>query len=431
LGTVSKDRSHWTDWALLIALSLTWGSSFILIKKALVAFNEVEVASLRIAISTLISIPIVIYYFKQIEWRKWHYFLIVGLVGNGLPPFLFAAAQTEVNSSLAGVLNTLTPIFTLIFAILFFNQKLNWKNSIGVLIGLAGTILIAYAGKTDFEGGMFYISLIIIATVLYALNINAVKFFFKSTKPILIIAVSFVLFGPFSFFILGSESFVHTVQNDPFAFKSLMAIAVLASLSTILATMYFFRLLQRTNTVFASSVSYVIPLKGFTPKIGNNCFIAETAMIIGEVEIGDNCSIWYNAILRGDVGLLKMGNECNIQDGAILHATTGVSETILGDRVSIGHNAIIHGAIVESEVLVGMGAIIMDNAIIKSNTIIAAGSIVLSNQELEGGYIYAGNPAKKVKEVAKSKAGEYIKLTPKAYQEYVEYYRKEGYGTFT
>jgi carbonic anhydrase/acetyltransferase-like protein (isoleucine patch superfamily) len=175
----------------------------------------------------------------------------------------------------------------------------------------------------------------------------------------------------------------------------------------------------------------ILPLKGFTPKLGKACFVAETAMIIGEVEIGNHCSIWYNAILRGDVGLLKLGDECNIQDGAILHATTDVSQTILGDRVSIGHNAIIHGAIIESDVLVGMGAIVMDNAKVQRNTIIAAGAVVLANKELEGGYIYAGNPARKVKAIKDSKAEKYIKLTPKAYQEYVEYYRKEAYGFFT
>ena len=172
----------------------------------------------------------------------------------------------------------------------------------------------------------------------------------------------------------------------------------------------------------------IIPLKGFTPKIGKDCFIAENASIIGEVVIGDKCSVWFNAIVRGDVGAIKIGNECNIQDGAILHATLGVSETILGDRVSIGHNAIIHGAVIEEDVLVGMGAIIMDNTRIKSNTIIAAGSIVLANKELEGGYIYAGNPAKKVKKIEDSNAGVYIELTPKAYQEYVEWYREENYG---
>lgn len=172
----------------------------------------------------------------------------------------------------------------------------------------------------------------------------------------------------------------------------------------------------------------ILPLNGHTPVIGKDCFIAENAYIIGEVSLGDNCSVWYNAVIRGDVGAIKIGNECNIQDGAILHATYQVSETILGDRVSIGHNAIIHGAIIEPDVLVGMGAIVMDNTRIESNTIIAAGSIVLANQHLEGGYIYAGNPAKKVKKIDESGAGLYIQLTPKAYREYSKWYQKEGYG---
>ena len=168
----------------------------------------------------------------------------------------------------------------------------------------------------------------------------------------------------------------------------------------------------------------ILPLNGHTPVIGKDCFIAENAYIIGEVSIGDRCSVWYNAVIRGDVGAIRIGNECNIQDGAILHATYGVSETILGDRVSIGHNAIIHGAIIEPDVLVGMGAIVMDNTTIESNTIIAAGSIVLANQRLEGGYIYAGNPAKKVKKIDESGAGLYIKLTPQAYQEYSKWYHQ-------
>ena len=256
----NKNISYWTPWIILFALSITWGSSFILIKKALIAFDEVQVASLRIAFSTLISLPIVIYYFKEIDWSKWHYFLLVGLVGNGLPPFLFSAAQTEVSSSLAGVLNTLTPIFTLLLALLFFNQKLNKQNILGVFIGLLGTAIIAYKGNINFEGGAFYISLIVLATILYALNINAVRFFFLHTKPIIIISTSFLLFGPFSFIILASGDFIDIMQNHDFAWKSFFAIFILASLGTVLATMYFFRLVQKTNTVFASSVSYIIPI---------------------------------------------------------------------------------------------------------------------------------------------------------------------------
>ncbi|MDR1199369.1 MAG: gamma carbonic anhydrase family protein [Prevotellaceae bacterium] len=139
-------------------------------------------------------------------------------------------------------------------------------------------------------------------------------------------------------------------------------------------------------------------VRGFDPKIGKGCFIAETAVIIGDVTIGNDCSIWYGTVLRGDVNTIIVGNRVNIQDGAVLHTLYKRSVVEVGDDVSIGHNAIIHGAKVGSNVLVGMGAILMDNAVIPDNTIIAAGALVLSNAVLEPG-VYAGLPAKKVKDV--------------------------------
>ena len=138
-------------------------------------------------------------------------------------------------------------------------------------------------------------------------------------------------------------------------------------------------------------------LRGFTPKIGKNCFIAENAVIIGDVTIGDDCSIWYGVVLRGDVNTIRIGNRVNIQDNASVHTLYQRSVTIIGDDVSVGHNAVVHGAKVGNNVLVGMGAILMDNAEIADGSIIAAGSVVLSNEKLEPG-VYAGVPAKKVKE---------------------------------
>ncbi|MDR1346920.1 MAG: gamma carbonic anhydrase family protein [Prevotellaceae bacterium] len=139
-------------------------------------------------------------------------------------------------------------------------------------------------------------------------------------------------------------------------------------------------------------------IRGFDPKIGKGCFIAETAVIIGDVTIGNDCSIWYGTVLRGDVNTIIVGNRVNIQDGAVLHTLYKRSVVEVGDDVSIGHNAIIHGAKVGNNVLVGMGAILMDNAVIPDNTIIAAGALVLSDAILEPG-VYAGLPAKKVKDV--------------------------------
>ena len=138
-------------------------------------------------------------------------------------------------------------------------------------------------------------------------------------------------------------------------------------------------------------------LRGFTPKIEKNCFIAENAVIIGDVTIGDDCSIWYGVVLRGDVNTIRIGNRVNIQDNASVHTLYQRSVTIIGDDVSVGHNAVVHGAKVGNNVLVGMGAILMDNAEIADGSIIAAGAVVLTGEKLEPG-VYAGVPAKKVKD---------------------------------
>ena len=144
-------------------------------------------------------------------------------------------------------------------------------------------------------------------------------------------------------------------------------------------------------------MSIIRTIRGITPTIGENCFIAENAVVVGDVVIGDNCSIWYSAVLRGDVNSIRVGNRVNIQDGAVLHTLYERSIVEIGDDVSVGHNAVIHGAKIGSNVLIGMGAILMDNAVIPDNTIIAAGALVLSNAILESG-VYAGIPAKKVKD---------------------------------
>ena len=142
-------------------------------------------------------------------------------------------------------------------------------------------------------------------------------------------------------------------------------------------------------------------LKGDMPVIGERTFLAETATIIGTVEMGDDCSIWYGAVLRGDVGAIRIGNRVNIQDNAVLHATFQQSECIIGDDVSIGHGANVHGCIIGNDVIIGMGAIVMDNTVVPDGTIIAAGAVVPANQTLEPG-IWAGIPAKKIKDASEA-----------------------------
>ncbi len=143
----------------------------------------------------------------------------------------------------------------------------------------------------------------------------------------------------------------------------------------------------------------ILPVKGIFPIIGENCFIAPNCTVVGDVIIGNDCSIWFNAVIRGDVNYIRIGNKVNIQDGAVIHCTYEKTQAIVGNNVSIGHRAIVHGCKVHDNVLIGMGAIIMDNAEIGSNSIIAAGAVVLENTVVEPGSIYAGVPAKKVKEI--------------------------------
>jgi carbonic anhydrase/acetyltransferase-like protein (isoleucine patch superfamily) len=144
----------------------------------------------------------------------------------------------------------------------------------------------------------------------------------------------------------------------------------------------------------------ILPVKGVHPQIPESCFVAPNATIVGDVVMGEECSVWFNAVIRGDVNSIRMGNKVNVQDGACIHATYEKTKVYLGNNVSVGHNAIVHGCTVHDNVLIGMGAIVMDNVEIGSNTIIAAGAVVLENTKVEAGSIYAGVPAKKVKNIS-------------------------------
>ena len=146
-------------------------------------------------------------------------------------------------------------------------------------------------------------------------------------------------------------------------------------------------------------MALIKPVNNVNPKFGKDCYLAENATVVGDVVMGDNCSVWFNTVVRGDVNAIRIGNKVNIQDGACIHCTYQKASTTIGNNVSIGHNAIVHGCTVHDNVLIGMGAIVMDKAVIGSNSIIAAGSVVLENTVVEPGSVYAGVPAKKVKDI--------------------------------
>jgi carbonic anhydrase/acetyltransferase-like protein (isoleucine patch superfamily) len=172
-------------------------------------------------------------------------------------------------------------------------------------------------------------------------------------------------------------------------------------------------------------MALILPVKDTHPHIPDNCFLAPNATVVGDVQMGNECSVWFNAVIRGDVNSISMGNRVNVQDGAVIHCTYQKTKTIIGNNVSIGHNALVHGCTVEDNVLIGMGAIVMDNCHIGSNTIIAAGAVVLENTKVESGCIYAGVPAKKVKDISQELINGEINRIAQNYVMYSSWFKPE------
>lgn len=170
-------------------------------------------------------------------------------------------------------------------------------------------------------------------------------------------------------------------------------------------------------------MALILPVHGVYPKFGEACFLAPNATIVGDVEMGDECSVWFNAVVRGDVNSIRCGNKVNIQDGAVIHCTYQKTITTIGNNVSIGHNAIVHGCTIDDNVLVGMGAIVMDEAIVEKNVLIAAGAVVLEKAHLKSGFIYAGVPAKAIKELSPETFSHYIGRIANNYTMYASWFK--------
>lgn len=169
-------------------------------------------------------------------------------------------------------------------------------------------------------------------------------------------------------------------------------------------------------------------VRGFTPVFGQNCYLAENATIVGDVVMGDDCSVWFTAVVRGDVNSIRVGDKVNIQDGAVIHATYQRASTTIGNNVSIGHRAIVHGCTLHDNVLIGMGAIVMDHAVVEENCLIAAGAVVLENTRCEAGHIYAGVPARKIKAISPEKFQDSIERIADAYMMYAGWFKAENEG---
>lgn len=249
------------SWVILIILSLVWGCSFILIKKSLLAFDPVQLACLRLGISSMAFAPIVYWHRKETDWSQWPKFVAVGLTGSGIPAFLFSFAQTQISSSVAGLLNSLTPIWTLIIGIFIFKLTFNRTKLIGVILGFVGAAsLILLGNEHSLGGNPIFGILIVIATVCYASSVNMVQAFFSHTKPIIISSMSFFLIGPPALAYVFFTDFTTVMATHEHAWFSLGSVTILSLLGTVMASILFYNLVQKTSAVFGSTVTYLMPV---------------------------------------------------------------------------------------------------------------------------------------------------------------------------
>jgi drug/metabolite transporter (DMT)-like permease len=250
------------DWIVLIALMLVWGSSFILIKKSLLGFDNLQVGALRVSISFIALLPFIFSRLKKINRHNFHLFLIAGVLGNAIPAFLFAKAQTGLDSFMVGTLNSLTPLFTLMFGVWLFGRKTIIANVVGVIIGFAGAAGLLYvAGGGSFVFNLSPALIVVVATMCYALQMNFIKNYLFNYDPVTIASLAFVFIGiPSMIFLFSGTDFYFRVQNHPLAMQSLGYVSLLSVFGTALAIMANYWLIKRTSALFASSVTYLMPV---------------------------------------------------------------------------------------------------------------------------------------------------------------------------
>jgi len=256
-----RDKKTIISWIILLALMITWGSSFILIKRGLEVYSDVEVGALRICITFIVFIPF-INRFSKIKANQWKYLAVVGIVGSGAPAFLFAKAQTGIDSNLAGILNSLTPLFTLIISISLFRVKSRMINILGVIIGLIGAVgLIFVSGDKGFEFNFSFAIYVIIAAICYAISVNFVKNYLQDIDSLTITAFSFLIIGlPVLIYLIFFTDFTNHLVSNNRALEGLGYISILAIVGTGIALTAFNYLVKITNAVFASSVTYLVPI---------------------------------------------------------------------------------------------------------------------------------------------------------------------------
>ncbi|WNB17796.1 DMT family transporter [Marivirga arenosa] len=249
-------------YGLLILLALIWGSSFILIKKGLLVFSAGEVGAIRIFSAALVLTPLSLPKLKTLNRRQWKWLFISGMVGSFGPAFLFAYAQTQLESGITGVLNALTPIFALLVGVLFFKGSLKLRDSLGIALGFAGTVVLIVAGSDGELGNFnFYALFVILATFCYGLNLNIIKTQFNVLTPRMITSISLVLIAPLAGgYLFGASDFIHKMQYADGAGMALLFICILGVIGTAFALILFNRLVKLTSPIFTSFVTYLIPI---------------------------------------------------------------------------------------------------------------------------------------------------------------------------
>ncbi len=250
------------SWLILLALVLVWGSSFILIKQSLLYFTGPEVGLLRIVLTFLFMLPWAYKALKKTPKKMYWLLFVSGIVGSLFPAYLFAIAETHISSSLAGTLNSLTPLFTVIIGIMFFKLKTHWFNIAGVIIGLAGAVGLIYAASgVDLDTSIIYSSLVLIASICYAINVNLVKYYFHGINSVNITSLTFFFIGiPALFYLLLFTQIPHKLLYEPASWSGMGYMSVLSFVGTGLALIIFNYLIKISSAVFASSVTYMIPI---------------------------------------------------------------------------------------------------------------------------------------------------------------------------
>ncbi len=245
---------------IYIVLILIWGSSFILMKKGLLVFSSAQVAAIRISTACLVLLPFLLIRFREIDRKKVVYMILMGLTGSGIPAFLFTEAETQVSSSLAGILNALTPLFVLFIGLIFFKMKSNALKITGILVGFGGSVmLILFNNEGCTESNIYYATLIIIATALYGLSNNIIIKYLQGCNPILMTATAMAFMGPFAFGWLMTTDFNQRLHTEG-AMYSLSSCMILGAFGTSIALVMYNYLIQTTGALFGSTVTYFMPL---------------------------------------------------------------------------------------------------------------------------------------------------------------------------